>query len=127
MCTPLIDGEEGTGAERLLRNYFAAEGRAPSVSMVLGSTEAVKRAVEAELGVSLVPACAVEREVQEGRLRALTLLVYIWTRHSNHGSSVHYQDSRRKRRLRTSTAKKTMADALRKFLKKKLGQTSRAG
>lgn len=39
----------------------------------LGSTEAVKRAVAAGLGASLVLACAVEQEVRDGRLCALAL------------------------------------------------------
>ncbi len=69
---PLIGGEEGTGTGRVLRNYFA-EGDMPTISMRLGSTEAVKRAVEAGLGVSLVLDCAVEQEVREGRLWAISL------------------------------------------------------
>ena len=68
----LIGGEEGTGTGRLLRSYFA-DGEMPGISMRLGSTEAVKRAVEAGLGVSLVLACAVEQEVRDGRLWALSL------------------------------------------------------
>lgn len=69
---PLIGGEEGTGTGRILRNYFAG-GTLPNVVMRLGSTEAVKRAVEVGLGVSLVLACSIEREIQEGRLQALRL------------------------------------------------------
>ncbi len=68
----LIGGEDGTGTGRLLRNYLA-NGHMPNVSMRLGSTEAVKRAVEAGLGVSLVLACAVEQEVRDGRLCAIPL------------------------------------------------------
>ncbi len=41
--------------------------------MRLGSTEAVKRAVEAGLGASLVLACTVKQEVLDGRLCALSL------------------------------------------------------
>ena len=69
---PLIGGEEGTGTGRILRDYFA-DMPMPNVSMRLGSTEAVKRAVEAGLGASLVLACSVEQEVREGRLRAIAL------------------------------------------------------
>jgi DNA-binding transcriptional LysR family regulator len=69
---PLIGGEPGTGTARILREYFAG-GPLPAVSMQLGSTEAVKRAVEAGLGISLVLACAVTQEVREGRLCALAL------------------------------------------------------
>lgn len=68
----LIGGEEGTGTGHLLRRSFG-DNRLPSVSMRLGSTEAVKRAVEAGLGMSLVLACAVEKEVAEGRLCAISL------------------------------------------------------
>lgn len=68
----LIGGEAGSGTGRLLRAYFAG-GRMPGVSMSLGSTEAVKRAVSAGLGVSLVLACAVTQEVREGRLCAIPL------------------------------------------------------
>lgn len=68
----LIGGEEGTGTGRLLRSYFA-DGDMPGISMRLGSTEAVKRAVEAGLGVSLVLACSVEQEVREGRLCAIAV------------------------------------------------------
>lgn len=49
----LLGGEAGTGTGRLLRVALSAD---PSleVSMTLGSTEAVKRAVAAGLGISLV-------------------------------------------------------------------------
>jgi DNA-binding transcriptional LysR family regulator len=68
----LIGGEDGTGTGRLLRSYFGDE-RMPNVSMRLGSTEAVKRAVEAGLGASLVLACAVREEVRAGRLCAIPM------------------------------------------------------
>jgi len=69
---PLIGGEPGTGTGRLLRAYFAGAPM-PEISMSLGSTEAVKRAVEAGLGASLVLACAVVDELRQGRLRAIPL------------------------------------------------------
>lgn len=68
----LIGGEEGTGTGRLLGSYFG-DAPMPSVSMRLGSTEAVKRAVEAALGCSLVLACTVEHEVRAGRLCAIPM------------------------------------------------------
>ena len=68
----LIGGEDGTGTGRLLRGYFGDEPL-PNVTMRLGSTEAVKRAVEAGLGASLVLACAVEQEVGAGRLCAIPM------------------------------------------------------
>ncbi len=69
---PLIGGEQGTGTGRLLRACFSGQ-KMPDVVMQLGSTEAVKRAVEAELGVSIVLSCTASKEVQEGRLCALQI------------------------------------------------------
>jgi DNA-binding transcriptional LysR family regulator len=50
---PLLGGESGTGTGRLLRGLLAAN-ETLEVAMELGSTEAVKRAVAAGLGASLV-------------------------------------------------------------------------
>jgi DNA-binding transcriptional LysR family regulator len=37
----------------------------------LGNVEAVKKAVEAGLGISIVSRCAIQRELESGRLKAL--------------------------------------------------------
>jgi DNA-binding transcriptional LysR family regulator len=49
----LLGGEAGTGTGRLLRTALSAD-QSLRVTMTLGSTEAVKRAVAAGLGISLV-------------------------------------------------------------------------
>jgi DNA-binding transcriptional LysR family regulator len=49
----LLGGEGGTGTGRLLRTALSAD-QSLRVTMTLGSTEAVKRAVAAGLGISLV-------------------------------------------------------------------------
>lgn len=67
----LLGGEPGTGTGRLLANFFGDGGPFPEVSMQLGSTEAVKQAVKAGLGISLVLAAAVSEEVSAGTLRAI--------------------------------------------------------
>jgi DNA-binding transcriptional LysR family regulator len=67
----LLGGEPGTGTGRLLSAYFGNDQAIPPVSMKLGSTEAVKQAVAAGLGVSLVLASAVADEVRSGSLCAL--------------------------------------------------------
>ncbi len=67
----LIGGESGTGTGRLLDRYFPDGSATPGVSMQLGSTEAVKQAVKAGLGVSLVLASAVTEEVRAGSLCAI--------------------------------------------------------
>ncbi|WP_339842544.1 LysR family transcriptional regulator [uncultured Halopseudomonas sp.] len=66
----LLGGEPGTGTGRLLNRFFEG-GPMPTVSRQLGSTEAVKQAVKAGLGVSLVMASAVEEEARAGSLRAI--------------------------------------------------------
>ncbi|WP_328185912.1 LysR family transcriptional regulator [Marinobacter sp. OP 3.4] len=67
----LLGGEPGTGTGRLLTRFFADGGPLPTVTMQLGSTEAVKQAVRAGLGISLVMASAVEEEVRAGSLCAV--------------------------------------------------------
>lgn len=67
----LLGGEPGTGTGRLLANFFGDGGPFPKVSMQLGSTEAVKQAVKAGLGISLVLAAAVREELRAGTLRAI--------------------------------------------------------
>ncbi|MGQ0584061.1 MAG: LysR family transcriptional regulator [Reyranella sp.] len=67
----LLGGEPGTGTGRLLANYFGGSARIPRVSLQLGSTEAVKQAVKAGIGISLVLAAAVTDEVRAGALHAI--------------------------------------------------------
>jgi len=67
----LLGGEPGTGTGRLLAEYFGDRAKIPRVSMQLGSTEAVKQAVKAGIGISLVFASAVIDEVRAGSLRAI--------------------------------------------------------
>ena len=67
---PMLGGEPGTGTGRLLRAYFGPDA-APVVKMQLGSTEAVKQAVAAGLGISMVLASAVRRETAAGELCAI--------------------------------------------------------
>jgi DNA-binding transcriptional LysR family regulator len=68
---PMVGGEAGTGTGTLLKKIFGKKASKMRISMTLGSTEAVKAAVKAGLGVSLVFASAVEDERQSGSLCAL--------------------------------------------------------
>ncbi len=70
---PMIGGEAGTGTGTLLETIFGKKASKMRISMNVGSTEAVKAAVKAGLGVSLVFASAVEAEVHSGSLRALAV------------------------------------------------------
>ncbi|MBL27989.1 MAG: transcriptional regulator [Rhodospirillaceae bacterium] len=71
--TPMIGGEPGTGTGRLLREAFGEAADRVTISMTLGSTAAVKEAVRAGLGISLVMRAAVHDEVTAGSLRAIDL------------------------------------------------------
>jgi DNA-binding transcriptional LysR family regulator len=69
----LLGGEPGTGTGRNLRDALAESGVDLAVTRSLGSTEAVKRAVQAGNGVLIVLASAVDQEVRAGVLVALPL------------------------------------------------------
>lgn len=66
----LLGGEPGTGTRTLLKNWLGTEPPSAEAAR-LGSTEAVKRAVCAGLGVSLVMRSSVANEIEAGLLRAL--------------------------------------------------------
>ena len=65
---PMIGGEIGTGTGTLLKKVFGKKSEQIRIKMTLGSTEAVKSAVKAGLGVSLVFSSAVEEERKTGSL-----------------------------------------------------------
>ncbi len=71
--TPLLGGERGTGTASLLRRVLGDAAARLRVQTTLGSTEAVKRAVTAGLGVSLVAESAVVDEARSSRLRVLSI------------------------------------------------------
>lgn len=68
---PFILREEGSGTRQMIEKHLAAFGITPqqmNVSLILGSTEAIKSAVEQGTGVSLLSRWAVRKEVQAGSL-----------------------------------------------------------
>ena len=73
LAMPLLGGEAGTGTATLLARIFGDDARDLKIEMTLGSTEAVKQAVIAGLGISLTLACAVRDDVDSGRLAALPI------------------------------------------------------
>lgn len=68
---PMIGGEPGTGTARLLQQAFGVEASSLRIDLQLGSTEAVKQAVRAGLGISITLQSVVTDEVRAGTLRAL--------------------------------------------------------
>ena len=63
--------EEGSGTRAAMEELFEVAGMPLKVGMVLGHVEAIKRAVAANLGVSVLSALAVKREVQYSNLAIL--------------------------------------------------------
>ncbi|HEX5971053.1 MAG TPA: LysR substrate-binding domain-containing protein [Gemmatimonadaceae bacterium] len=68
---PLIVREPGSGTRRVAERALAAHDVSPRVTLQLGSTEAIKQAVAAGLGVAFVSRFAVEEQVKLGRIAAV--------------------------------------------------------
>jgi DNA-binding transcriptional LysR family regulator len=69
----LLGGEPGTGTNTVLRKQLGLLADQLTAVRGLGSTEAVKRAVRAGRGISLVIEAAVSDEIRAGQLVALPL------------------------------------------------------
>jgi LysR family transcriptional regulator, low CO2-responsive transcriptional regulator len=69
----LLTREAGSALHATVEKLLGTATLGGEGVIVLGETEAIKRCVEAGLGVALVQAIAVEREVAAGTLCALTL------------------------------------------------------
>ncbi len=65
---PWIMREKGSGTREIFEAAMAAKSIRCSIAMELGHTEAVKKAVEAELGVGCLSRIAVQRELDNGWL-----------------------------------------------------------
>jgi DNA-binding transcriptional LysR family regulator len=73
---PFICREEGSGTLDVIIDYLSEVGLSPDdldLVMELGSPEAVKGAVEAGMGISMVSRVTVQKEVQLGTLIAIAL------------------------------------------------------
>lgn len=64
----LILGERGGNTRRLIDGFFADAGEHPTITMELSRLAAIKRMVEAEMGVGIVPSQSAREEVLSGRL-----------------------------------------------------------
>ncbi|MCZ8375872.1 MAG: LysR family transcriptional regulator [Beijerinckiaceae bacterium] len=68
LAEPLLAGERGSGTARVLRQAIGSIADQLRVSENLGSTEAVKMAVRAGRGVSIVMKSSVVDEIEQGSL-----------------------------------------------------------
>ena len=64
----LILGERGGNTRRLIDQFFAQAGVTLRVTMELSRQQAIKRMVEEDMGVGIVPLQSVKEEVEKGRL-----------------------------------------------------------
>ncbi len=64
----LIGGEAGTGTGHLLQELFGASANKLKVGLTFGSTAAVKEAVKAGLGISIVMSGSIREDVANGSL-----------------------------------------------------------
>ncbi|MBI3060484.1 MAG: LysR family transcriptional regulator [Deltaproteobacteria bacterium] len=75
--TPFISREGGSGTLRSFRKLLAKKGRKPeqllNVVMEFGSTEAIKEALIAGLGVSILSRTSIRREIRDGLLREIPI------------------------------------------------------
>jgi DNA-binding transcriptional LysR family regulator len=69
----LLTREPGSALHTTIERLLGPAALAGDDVILLGETEAIKRSVEAGLGVALIQGIAVEREVAAGTLRALPL------------------------------------------------------
>ena len=69
----ILGGEPASGTGTLLQNVLGRAAARLPATVNLGSTAAVKEAVHAGLGISLVLESAVDTDLQAGRLHTLTI------------------------------------------------------
>ena len=80
---PAVLSEEGSSTRRVALERLGLLGLAPRIALELGHTEAVKRAVEEGLGISIISKHAVKAEIDTGRLKAVHLEGVDLRRHIN--------------------------------------------
>jgi DNA-binding transcriptional LysR family regulator len=81
---PCILPQLGSRTRQLVERRLKSAGVTLNVVMQLPGTEAVKKAVEANLGVGFVSSFAVEREAALGDLRPIAIEGFQVTRHMEH-------------------------------------------
>lgn len=72
---PFIFREEGSGTRQVIEKYLGKYSITPQdmlISMVLGSTEAIKESVENGMGIAIVSRWAVRKEIKYGTLKPLS-------------------------------------------------------
>ncbi|WP_299059050.1 LysR family transcriptional regulator [uncultured Polaribacter sp.] len=69
--TPLIYREEGSGTRHTMQEFFKKEKISPKIKLELTSNEAIKQAVIADIGVSIVSLLSIKNELQQNELKII--------------------------------------------------------
>lgn len=69
----LIMREAGSGSREIVENYLKSKEIDYNISLELGNTEAIKRTVEANLGISCISEKCIEEKVKYGDLNSFRL------------------------------------------------------
>lgn len=69
----IIIREQGSGTREVFENTMSKHNIPYSIKHVLNNTEAIKKAVEANIGVSVVSEIAIKEEIKSGRLVKINL------------------------------------------------------
>jgi DNA-binding transcriptional LysR family regulator len=69
----LIIREPGSGSREVVTQALALHGIEPARTLEIGSTAAIKQAVAAGLGVSIISAASVKDQIQLGRLKTILM------------------------------------------------------
>jgi DNA-binding transcriptional LysR family regulator len=69
----LIVREPGSGSREVVTQALALHGIEPARTLEIGSTAAIKQAVAAGLGVSIISAASVKDQIQLGRLKTILM------------------------------------------------------
>ncbi|SDR69712.1 DNA-binding transcriptional regulator, LysR family [Formosa sp. Hel1_31_208] len=67
--TPLIYREEGSGTRYTMQQFFKQEQIEPKIKLELTSNEAIKQAVVADIGVSIVSLLSIKNEIEQDELK----------------------------------------------------------
>lgn len=68
---PLIFREEGSGTRHTMQEFFKQEKIAPKSQLVLTSNEAIKQAVVADIGVSIVSLLSIKNELLQNEIKII--------------------------------------------------------
>lgn len=95
---PLILFDRGSSYNQLIQGVFRQHGIVPHTLMELDTIEATKKMVEEGLGIALLPKVSTEREVEQGRLRIVSVtdavlprrqIALIFRKNRKHTRAVH--------------------------------------